>query len=372
QCKKDGTPWDEELRIITEKGNLKWIRTIGKAQFVNGKCIKIYGSFQDIHEQKLNEIALKQSLKTLEDYKFSLDQSAIIAFTDKKGVITSVNDNFCKISQYSKEELIGNTHQVINSNHHSKSFFVDLWKTIARGKVWRGEIKNLAKDGSYYWVDTTIVPFLDEKNRPFQYLAIRFDVTDRKAADEKALEVLEEKNTILESIGDAFFAVDKNFKVTYWNKMAEQLLQTPKELILNKNLWDIFSDAKDLPSYKNYHLALKENKVVQFEDYYAPINRWFEISAYPSKEGLTVYFKDTTQRKTAEEQIRMSNERFEKVTEATNDAILDWDIINEKLYWGKGYDKFFGYKSSNALPSVSNWTKRIHAEDKEGVNLSLQ
>src|SRR5690606_4423894 len=119
QCKKDGTPWDEELRIITEKGNLKWIRTIGKAQFVNGKCIKIYGSFQDIHEQKLNEIALKQSLKTLEDYKFSLDQSAIIAFTDKKGVITSVNDNFCKISQYSKEELIGNTHQVINSNHHS-------------------------------------------------------------------------------------------------------------------------------------------------------------------------------------------------------------------------------------------------------------
>lgn len=372
QCKKDGTPWDEELRIITEKGNLKWIRTIGKAQFVNGKCIKIYGSFQDIHEQKLNEIALKQSLKTLEDYKFSLDQSAIIAFTDKKGVITSVNDNFCKISQYSKEELIGNTHQVINSNHHSKSFFVDLWKTIASGNVWRGEIKNLAKDGSFYWVDTTIVPFLDEKNKPFQYLAIRFDITSRKIADEKAIEALEERNVILESIGDAFFAVDKNFKVTYWNKMAEQLLQTPKELILNKNLWDIFSDAKDLPSYKNYHLALKENKVVQFEDYYAPINRWFEISAYPSKEGLTVYFKDTTQRKTAEEQIRMSNERFEKVTEATNDAIWDWDIINEKLYWGKGYDKFFGYKSSNALPSVSNWTKRIHAEDKEGVNLSLQ
>ncbi len=371
QCKKDGTPWDEELRIITEKGNLKWIRTIGRAEFVDGVCIKIYGSFQDIHEQKLNEIALKKSLKTLEDYKFSLDQSAIIAFTDKTGVISSVNDNFCKISQYSREELVGNTHQIINSKYHPKSFFVDLWKTITKGKVWRGEIKNLAKDGSYYWVDTTIVPFLDEKNKPFQYLAIRFDITDRKLADEKALLALEERNTILESIGDAFFAVDKNFKVTYWNKMAEKLLQTPKKKILNRNLWDVFTDAIDLPSYKNYHLAMKEMKSVHFEDYYAPINRWFEISAYPSEEGLTVYFKDTTERKIAEEQIRQSNERFEKVTEATNDAIWDWDIVNNQLYWGKGYTTRFGYDVAKNTPNLESWTSRIHPDDADLVLRSL-
>ncbi|HEY9082720.1 MAG TPA: PAS domain-containing protein [Vicingaceae bacterium] len=372
QCKKDGTPWDEELRIITEKGNLKWIRTIGKAEFIDGKCVKIYGSFQDVHEQKLNEIALQKSLKTLEDYKFSLDQSAIIAFTDKTGVITSVNDNFCKISQYSREELIGNTHQLINSKYHPKSFFANLWKTITKGKVWRGEVKNLAKDGSYYWVDTTIVPFLDEKNKPFQYLAIRFDITDRKNADEKAIAALEERNTILESIGDAFFAVDKNFKVTYWNKMAEQLLQTPKELILNKNLWDIFTDAKDLPSYKNYHLAMKEMKVIHFEDYYPPINRWFEISAYPSKEGLTVYFKDTTQRKIAEEQIRLSNERFEKVTEATNDAVWDWDIVNNQLYWGKGYETLFGYDVANNAPDLELWSSRVHPNDAAIILESLE
>jgi len=371
QCKKDGTPWDEELRIITEKGNLKWIRTIGKAEFIDGKCVKIYGSFQDIHEQKLNEIALKKSLKTLEDYKFSLDQSAIIVFTDKTGVITSVNDNFCKISQYSREELVGNTHQLINSKHHPKSFFVDLWKTITKGKVWRGEIKNLAKDGSYYWMDTTIVPFLDEKNKPFQYLAIRFDITDRKNADEKVLSALEERNTILESIGDAFFAVDKKFNVMYWNKMAETLLQTPKNKILNKNLWDVFTDAKDLPSYKNYHLAMKEMKVVHFEDYYPPIKRWFEISAYPSEEGLTVYFKDTTERKIAEEQIRLSNERFEKVTEATNDAVWDWDIVNKQLYWGKGYSTLFGYDVVNNAPDLDSWTSRIHPNDVANIMQSL-
>ncbi|MCW9041534.1 MAG: PAS domain-containing protein, partial [Flavobacteriales bacterium] len=372
QCKKDGTPWDEELRIITEKGNLKWIRTIGKAEFIDGKCVKIYGSFQDIHEQKLNEIALQKSLKTLEDYKFSLDQSAIIAFTDKTGVITSVNDNFCKISQYSEKELIGNTHQLINSKHHPKSFFVDLWKTITSGKVWRGEIKNLAKDGSHYWVDTTIVPFLDEKNKPFQYLAIRFDVTDRKLADEKAILALEERNTILESIGDAFFAVDTEWKVSYWNKEAENVLGTKREDIVGKNLWDVFNDAIELKFYSEYHKAMTTKKMVRFEEFYPATASWFEVSAYPSEKGLSIYFKDITQRKTAEEQIRLSNERFEKVTEATNDAIWDWDIINNQLYWGKGYKTLFGYDVANNAPDLESWSTRIHPDDRDNILKSLE
>tara|TARA_R110000782_G_scaffold80846_4_gene159938 strand:- start:159789 stop:165440 length:5652 start_codon:yes stop_codon:yes gene_type:complete len=371
QCIKDGTSWDEELRIITEKGNLKWIRTIGRAEFVDGTCVKIYGSFQDIHEQKLNEIALKKSLKTLEDYKFSLDQSAIIAFTDKIGVITSVNDNFCKISQYSREELIGKTHQLINSSYHPKSFFVDLWKTITLGKVWRGEIKNLTKSGSYYWVDTTIVPFLDEKNRPFQYLAIRFDVTDRKLADEKAIKALEEKNTILESIGDAFFALDKDFTVTYWNRVSEELTNIPREKIIGKNLWDLFSKEEGKVSFENYTRAMEKMKKIHFEDYYAPLGKWFDLSAYPIKNGLAVYMKDVTERKDAEEQIRQSNERFEKVTEATNDAIWDWDIINNQLYWGKGYKTLFGYDVTNNVPDLESWSSRIHPDDLDIILKSL-
>ncbi len=371
QCKKDGTPWDEELRIITAKGNLKWIRTIGKAEFIDGKCVKIYGSFQDIHEQKLNQIALQKSLKTLEDYKFSLDQSAIIAFTDKTGVITSVNDNFCKISQYSREELVGNTHQLINSKHHPKSFFVDLWKTIAKGKVWRGEIKNLAKDGSYYWVDTTIVPFLDEKNKPFQYLAIRFDITSRKIADEKAIEALEERNVILESIGDAFFAVDTQWEVTYWNKEAENVLGTKREDIVGKNLWDVYKDAVGLKFYTEYHKAMTTKKMVQFEEFYPATGSWFEVSAYPSVKGLSIYFKDITIRKAAEEQIRQSNERFEKVTEATNDAIWDWDILNNKLYWGVGYTTLFGYDLSNNTLNLDTWVSRIHPDDVTTIMQSL-
>lgn len=369
-CTENGTPWDEELRIITEKGNLKWIRTIGKPEFVDGKCVRIYGSFQDIHKQKITELEIQSSLKTLEDYKFSLDQSAIIAFTDDKGRILSINDNFCKISKYSREELIGKTHKIINSNYHPKEFFLDLWKTISSGKVWRGEIKNRAKDASYYWVDTTIVPFLDQNKKPFQYLAIRFDITARKLADEKAISALKEKNNILESIGDGFFALDKNFTVSYWNRAAETLLHLPREQIIGKNLWEIFSPEIEQTSYKNYTHAMKSMEIIHFEEYYKPIEKWFEISAYPSEEGLTIFFRDVTDKKKAIEHIRISNERFEKVTEATKDAIWDWDVINDSLYWGGGYKKLFGY-SIEKTNTIQSWSSNVHPDDLVRVTDSL-
>jgi PAS domain S-box-containing protein len=188
----NGRIWRGDIRNRAKDGSIYWVdTTIVPFLDDRGKPYQYMAIRYEITARKQSETLLidatgdlERRTRDLADMKYALDQSAIVATTNTKGTITFVNDKFCEISKYSREELLGQDHRILNSGYHPKEFIRTLWTTIANGHIWRGEIRNRTKDGSIYWVDTTIVPFLDAHGKPYQYMAIRYEITERKRQEE--------------------------------------------------------------------------------------------------------------------------------------------------------------------------------------------
>jgi len=224
------------------------------------------------------------------------------------GIITSWNKAAGILFQYAPDEIIGKHISMIIPKELISEELAIIEKIRAGQNVQHYETVRLRKDGSSVCISLTISPLKNDDGVIVGASKIARDIT----ADIAGKKALEERNLILESIDDAFFAVDKNWVVTYWNNKAEKVLGKTKHQMLNHNLWEVFSDAVNLDSYKKYHEAVETNRVTQFEDYYPPLHKWYEISAYPSDNGLSVYFKDVTERKNIEIHLQELNEHLSK------------------------------------------------------------
>ncbi len=185
--------WNIEFRFLRSDGTVAWVSGHASPQIsADGKVIGHVGTIMDITGRKNREAGLERRIgersRELDFQKTALDEHAIVSTTNIKGDIVQVNEKFCEISGYTRDELIGQNHRMLKSGEHSIEFYRDLWGTITSGRPWHGEIKNNKKDGGHYWVKATIVPFPDENGNLFQYVSIRTDITERKQAEAALLQ----------------------------------------------------------------------------------------------------------------------------------------------------------------------------------------
>jgi PAS domain S-box-containing protein len=230
---KARSDYHDEWRFRRKDGSVFEAEVIA-TQMPDGNLL---GMIRDITGRKRVDQKAAAALHELNDVKAALDEHAIVAITDARGKITYVNDKFCAISKYKREELLGQDHRIINSGFHPKEFIGGIWQTIGAGRVWKGEIKNKAKDGTFYWVDTTIVPYLGENGKPIQYIAIRADITDRKRADEKAADALHELNDVKAALDEhAIVAItDAKGRITYVNDKFCAISKYSREELVGKD-----------------------------------------------------------------------------------------------------------------------------------------
>ncbi len=353
RCIETGAAFDFEAVIVTKKKNERWVRAIGNAEMIHGKYRRIYGSFQDIHASKLLELQIREILGSISDAFYAVDK----------------NWKFTYFNKEAENLLLTKAEHVLGKN---------IWELFpasvgtAIQKTYRRVARSKKKESfEYYypgngkWYEINAYPSQGGVSAYFK------NIDERKEAAEELQKAYQEKINVLESIGDAFFNVNKDWVVTYWNKETEKVLGRKRDAIIGRNLWDEYPEVVETGFYRQYHKAMETQENLAFEEFYPALNKWFEVAVYPSTSGLSVYFKDVTLRKESDIHLRQANERFEKVTEATNDAIWDWNILENTLYWGAGFKSLFGYQIEKTTPTLESWTKHIHPEDRERVLQSI-
>lgn len=366
--------FDMEFRTQHKNGNICFVHARANPQIDHeGNIVGFVGSVEDISIQKKLAHENAALINTVRS-------QFIMSITDVRGNIIEVNDAFCDISQYNREELIGSNHRVVNSGHHPRTFFTDMWKTIASGNSWRGEVCNKAKDGTLYWVDSVITPLVNTEGKMDRYLSIRSDITVRKQQEND----LRKSQALLTRTGDIAgvggWEVDLLSGSIYWSEETCRIHGVPI------NYQPTLDEAINFyaPEARPLIQAAVENSIQHGGNWdlelpFIQLNGnaiW--VRAVGSVEfqnnkpiRMLGAFQNITDQVHQRQKIEEANTRFSLATDSGGIGVWEYDTTKGTLVWDNWMYRLYGLSPSNITEAYELWSKHLHPQDRESAEKAV-
>ncbi len=320
----------------------------------------------------------KKALKDLQDFKTAEDSHSIISIADLQGNMIEVNAKFSEISGYSKQELLGKNHRLLNSGYHPKAFFEEMWSDIASGKGWHGQIKNRRKDGSFYWVESTITPILDENGVPEKYISVRTDITQIKAS-EAVLRVSEQRLNHAQQVsrigsyewdiisGEVGWSEEQYrlwgfepYSVTPSFDLFLQGINPDDQILVNKAVQNAMANKELLDVSYRFTRPDGSEYIMHTRGEVTYDNNGNAIKLVGSAQ-------DITEHKRQEQEVELHKERLRRAQAFANIGTWDWDIQSGELHWSERIGPLFGYPEGMLETTYENFLAAVHPEDRQKV-----
>jgi diguanylate cyclase (GGDEF)-like protein/PAS domain S-box-containing protein len=356
-------PLDVECRMKRPSGEVRHVHSRGDLTRGDDGQIVLFGTVQDITERILRQQEAEQNALLLQiasrishigGWKFDVGAEQVI-WSDE---VCRIHEVTCSTSPTPQEAI---TFYAPEWRQKIQALFVAC---ITNGIPYDEELQIITATGRRVWVRAIGEPVRDVENTITGIQGAFQDISEKKRSEENAQLLEQRLTTTLDSITDAFYTLDRQWRFTYLNKEAERLFQKPREECLGKVLWEEFSALQGQFGYREFHRAVEQNCTVAFEEFYAPYQVWSEVRAYPSEEGLTVYFHDITQAKKTQKALQISEERFRIIAKSTNDALWDCDLISNTNWRSETVLNLFGYTPQDFEGPMKLWSDRIHPDDR--------
>lgn len=344
---KDERVW----RHLKKDGTLVYVRIVSSPIQFRGKNAR-WVMVNEVTNQVEAENQRKIAFQSLENFKQAISKNSLLAQINSKMELEFINEEFQNRNGLSENEWKGQHFSRLFSPIYRKNQLDDIAQNLRDGKLWMGERKFVGKRGQFFWVRCSIFPLVDDPGMPNQYILLADDITSLKEAEKKAKEYAIRLHNIIEGITDAIFVLDRRWHITDLNQAAEILFGKKRSQLLNQNVWELLPEEEGFRFYQFFRKAKRRKMTVEFEEYFQPKDQWYDISLYPSADGLAVCFRDVTDRRKKEEERK--------------------ELMEQLVIQNRDLEEFTYIASHNLRAQIANISMLCSAMDISGLTPSNQ